>query len=51
MAEQARNYRAAYPQDCFVCGEPIPEARRLALPGVCTCIECQTDIERELRAT
>ncbi|MBN9333877.1 TraR/DksA C4-type zinc finger protein [Devosia sp.] len=22
------------------CGNPIPEARRLALPGVTSCIEC-----------
>lgn len=28
------------------CGEPIPEARRRAIPGVRTCIECQRDIER-----
>lgn len=28
------------------CGEPVPEARRLALPGVQTCIDCQRDIER-----
>lgn len=28
------------------CGEAIPEARRLAVPGVQTCIECQRDIEK-----
>lgn len=27
---------------CIECGEEIPEARRLALPGVKHCIECQT---------
>jgi phage/conjugal plasmid C-4 type zinc finger TraR family protein len=27
--------------DCSVCGEPIPEARRRALPGARTCVECQ----------
>lgn len=27
---------------CEECGAPIPEARRLALPGVATCIHCQT---------
>lgn len=26
---------------CLECGEPIPEKRRLALPGVRTCIACQ----------
>ncbi|WP_039918739.1 TraR/DksA family transcriptional regulator [Cellvibrio mixtus] len=27
--------------DCGECGDPIPEARRLALPGVSTCVHCQ----------
>jgi phage/conjugal plasmid C-4 type zinc finger TraR family protein len=26
---------------CVECDEPIPEARRTALPGVKLCIECQ----------
>ncbi|KAB8313146.1 DksA/TraR family C4-type zinc finger protein [Erwinia endophytica] len=26
---------------CEHCGEPIPEARRLALPGVKYCVQCQ----------
>ena len=26
---------------CQACAEPIPEARRQALPGVQTCIDCQ----------
>lgn len=33
-------------ETCNACGEPIPEARRQAVPGVQTCIECQTLIER-----
>jgi len=28
-------------EDCDECGEPIPEARREALPGVRTCVRCQ----------
>jgi len=32
------------------CEQPIPEARRRALPGVQTCVECQSDLERELRS-
>lgn len=28
---------------CAICGEDIPEKRRLAQPGVRTCIQCQTD--------
>lgn len=31
---------------CEMCGLPIPEKRRVAIPGVQTCIECQGDIER-----
>ena len=27
---------------CDECGEPIPEARRQALPGVRTCVSCQS---------
>lgn len=26
---------------CEECGAPIPEARRLVLPGVATCVHCQ----------
>lgn len=28
---------------CAECEEPIPEARRAALPGVKICIDCMTD--------
>lgn len=31
--------------DCADCGEPIPEARRLARPGVKLCIDCQQERE------
>lgn len=31
---------------CTVCEGEIPEGRRLAIPGVQTCIECQRDIEK-----
>jgi phage/conjugal plasmid C-4 type zinc finger TraR family protein len=27
--------------ECETCGEPIPERRRQALPGVRTCVACQ----------
>lgn len=27
--------------ECEECGDDIPEARRLALPGVATCVHCQ----------
>ena len=32
--------------DCDECGEPIPEARRLALPGVRYCIKCQSERDK-----
>lgn len=28
-------------RDCAECGEPIPEGRRAAIPGVKLCIDCQ----------
>lgn len=28
--------------ECVECGDDIPEGRRKALPGVTTCIACQT---------
>ena len=28
--------------ECVECGEPIPEARRKALPGARTCVPCQS---------
>ena len=31
---------------CEECGEPIPEPRRSAIPGVQLCIDCQTEIEK-----
>jgi phage/conjugal plasmid C-4 type zinc finger TraR family protein len=37
--------------DCEECGEPIPERRRLALPGVRTCVECQAARDARPAAT
>jgi len=31
---------------CDACGEDIPEARRIAVPGVTMCIYCQAKSER-----
>ena len=41
--ERARSRLGAGPgrADCEECGEPIPEARRKAVPGVRLCIDCQ----------
>jgi phage/conjugal plasmid C-4 type zinc finger TraR family protein len=29
-------------EHCMECGDPIPEARRRALPGARTCVACQS---------
>ena len=34
---------------CDECGEPIPEKRRAALPGVRTCVECQSGRDSAVR--
>lgn len=31
---------------CEDCGDPIPEARRLAVPGCTLCVLCQTYLEK-----
>lgn len=36
---------------CDECGEPIPEARRNALPGVRLCIQCQAVLDKQETAT
>lgn len=35
--------------ECADCGEPIPEARRLAQPGVTLCIICQSEADHARR--
>ena len=32
---------------CEQCGAPIPEARRIALPGVRVCVPCQEGRDRD----
>lgn len=32
-------------KSCIECGEPIPEARRTAIPGVRLCVDCQREME------
>lgn len=48
--ERARRAQAAGPslEFCARCGEPIPEGRRQALPGVRLCVACQ-EIEDQQR--
>jgi phage/conjugal plasmid C-4 type zinc finger TraR family protein len=47
LADAVKHARARLPageglEDCEVCGEDIPEARRRALPGTRTCVPCQS---------
>lgn len=32
---------------CMECGNSIPDARRKAIPGVCLCIDCQSEREAQ----
>ena len=48
IADAVLGARAALPAGdgldyCESCGEDIPERRRLALPGVRTCVACQSE--------
>ena len=36
--------------ECEECGELIPPARRLAIPGVRLCLECQQEADRSDKA-
>jgi phage/conjugal plasmid C-4 type zinc finger TraR family protein len=53
LAEQARRaaHDVASRESCAVCDEPIPLARQIAVPGVETCIDCQTELEQAVRRT
>src|SRR4051812_22067127 len=48
VADAVKGARARLPAGesatlCEECGEPIPERRREALPGVRTCVACQSE--------
>ncbi len=32
---------------CEDCADPIPEARRKAIPGVCLCVGCQSEFDQQ----
>lgn len=34
---------------CRVCGDAIPDGRRAAYPGIQTCVDCQSELERATR--
>ena len=48
LAEQRRRTHYDQPSlaECEECGADIPEARRLAVPGVRLCVACQTAAEK-----
>lgn len=46
MRARARMPTGAGQTHCVECGEEIPEARRRALPGVRTCLMCQSVRDR-----
>jgi phage/conjugal plasmid C-4 type zinc finger TraR family protein len=53
ISDGVLNARARLPigegtDDCVECGDPIPEARRRALPGAHTCVECQSSRDRQV---
>ena len=39
------NRNAVSAEHCEECGDPIPELRRVAVPGCQACAECQSVIE------
>ena len=48
LAEQRRRTHYDQPclSECEECGADMPEARRLAVPGVRLCVACQTAAEK-----
>ena len=36
-------------EECDDCGEPIPKKRREAIPGVRTCVACQSERDATVR--
>lgn len=48
-AARARLPKGESATECDECGEPIPERRRQAVPGVRTCIACQSGRDASVR--
>ncbi|PWW11815.1 phage/conjugal plasmid C-4 type zinc finger TraR family protein, partial [Mangrovibacter plantisponsor] len=43
------NHSAISATHCKGCGEPIPEKRRVAVPGCTMCAYCKSDAELKLK--
>ena len=50
LRARAETPRGESAEDCDECGEPIPETRRKALPGVRRCVACQSERDARRRA-
>lgn len=50
-AARTRMPRGESAEFCDLCGEEIPEKRRQALPGVRTCVACQSERDAAIRST
>lgn len=48
LAARARMPSGESAENCDICGDDIPEKRRAALPGVRTCIGCQSERDKRL---
>jgi phage/conjugal plasmid C-4 type zinc finger TraR family protein len=53
ISDGVQSARARLPQgegtlECVECGEEIPPRRREALPGVTTCVSCQSGRDRRV---
>jgi phage/conjugal plasmid C-4 type zinc finger TraR family protein len=47
-AARSRMHTGEGSDQCEDCGEPIPDRRRQALPGVRTCVRCQTERDKSV---
>ncbi|MGJ3522453.1 DksA/TraR family C4-type zinc finger protein [Nitratidesulfovibrio sp. D1] len=52
IADEVQRARDSLPKGpgldfCEECGDPIPEARKRALPGVRLCVQCQKEAEAD----
>jgi len=48
-AARARMPLGESAEECDDCGEPIPARRRTALPGVRTCVACQSERDKSVQ--
>ena len=49
LRAQSKLYTGESRKYCEECGEEIPEARRMALPGVKLCIRCQEEADKHAK--